>query len=63
MQDYAGATFPELFSDPSFFDLSGRSATIKLAQTTMTEMMLAEETRLALYDKHLPAIRAGAGGQ
>ena len=62
MQDYAGAMFPKLFSDPSFFDPSGRSATIKLAQSTMTELIFAEETLLALYDKHLPAIRKGPGG-
>lgn len=61
MQDYAGATFPKLFSDPSFFDPSGRSATIRLAQTTMQELRFAEETLLALYDRHLPAIRAGGG--
>jgi hypothetical protein len=63
MQDYAGAGFPKLFSDPSFFDASGRSATIKLAQTTMRELIFAEESLLALYDKHLPAIRGGAGGE
>jgi hypothetical protein len=63
MQEYAGTTFPRLFSDPSFFDPVGRSATIKLAQTTMRELTFAEESLLAFYDKHLPAIRARAGSQ
>lgn len=63
MQGYAASTFPRLFSDPSFFDPSGRSATIRLAQNTMEELLFAEETLLALYDKHLPAIQAEAGGR
>ena len=63
MQEYAGTTFPRLFSDASFFDPSARSATIRLAQTTMQEMTFAEDSLLAMYDKHLPAIRARAGGQ
>ena len=56
MQDYAGATFPKLFSDPSFFDPTVRSATITLSQTIMRELVFAEETLLGLYEKHLPAI-------
>jgi hypothetical protein len=63
MQDYAGAAFSKLFSDPSFFDPASRSATIRLAQTTMQELTWAEETLLALYDRHLPALRAGASSQ
>lgn len=62
MQDYAGATFPKLFSDPSFFDPAGRSATLRLAQTTMRELVFAEDTLVALYDQHLPAIRTAGGG-
>jgi hypothetical protein len=63
MQDYAGATFIKLFSDPLFFDPSGRSATIRLAQMTMQELTWAEETLLALYDKHWPTIRAATRGE
>ena len=63
MQDYASAMFPRLFSDPSFFDPTQRSATIKLAQTTMDELIFAEETLLELYDKHLPLIRAAGGSR
>jgi hypothetical protein len=58
MQEYAGATFPKLFSSPSLFDPAGRAATIRLAQTTMREWVFAEETLLALYDRHLPVIRS-----
>ncbi len=61
MQDYAAATFPKMFSDPSFFDPAARSATLRLAQTTMRELVFAEETLVALYDQHLPAIRTAAG--
>jgi hypothetical protein len=60
MQDYTSATFPKLFSDPSFFDPSGRSGTIRLTQTTMQELLWSEETLAALYDKYLPALRARA---
>jgi hypothetical protein len=63
MQDYAASAFSKLFSEPSFFDPSLQASTIRLAQTTMQEMTWAEETLLALYDKHLPAIRAGAAGE
>lgn len=63
MQDYAASAFSKLFSEPSFFDPSARASMIRVAQTSMQEMTWAEETLLALYDKHLPAIRAGAGGR
>ena len=61
MQEYAGATFPRLFSDPSLFDPAARSASIRLVQTTMRELVFAEETLLALYDRHLPLIRKESG--
>lgn len=60
MQDYAAATFTKSFADPSFFDPSVRLPAIRFAQVTMTEMTWAEEMLKELYDKHLPAIRAGA---
>jgi hypothetical protein len=63
MQEYAGTTFPRLFSDSSFFDPAGRSATNRLAQTTMRELVFAEETLLGLYDRHLPAIRPDNGNR
>lgn len=63
MQDYAAGNFAKLFSDRVFFDPSGGAATIRLAQVTLQEMTWAEEMIFALYDKHLPAIRAGAGGE
>ena len=63
MQGYAVSGFSGLFSQPIFFDPSGRSGAMRLAQTTMQEMTWAEETLLALYDKHLPAIRAGAADE
>jgi hypothetical protein len=63
MQEYAGASFSRLFSDPSVFDPSRRSATIRWTQTMMQEMTWAEETLLALYDKYLPSLRAAAGDQ
>jgi hypothetical protein len=61
MQDYAAATFTKNFAEPSFFDPSVRLPAIRLAQIAMTEMTWAEEMLKELYDKHLPAIRAGAG--
>jgi hypothetical protein len=33
---------------------------MRLAQPTLQELVIAEETLLALYDKHLPAIGIGA---
>jgi hypothetical protein len=60
IEDRDGWTSASLFSDPSFFDPSGRSATMRLAQPTLQELVIAEETLLALYDKHLPAIGIGA---
>lgn len=58
MQEHAASAFSNLFAQAAFYDPSGRSATLRLVQTAMTEMTWAEETLLALYDKHLPAIRA-----
>ena len=63
MQEYAASRFPVLFSDPAFFDPSARVAASRLAQTTMRELTFGEESLVALYDKHLPGIRAAAGGR
>lgn len=60
MQAYASATFPRLFLEPVFFDVERRSAAIMVAQTSLQELVWAEQTLLDLYDKHLPVLRASA---
>lgn len=61
MQAYSGTPFAGLFGQSTFYDPSGGATTARLAQTAMQETAWSEEQLLALYDTHLPAIRAAAG--
>jgi len=61
MQDYAAATFGRIpFPEQSFFEATSRSASAGILQSAMDETGWAEQTVLALYRRHLPAIRAAA---
>ncbi len=63
MQEYATGTFTKPFAEPAFFDAASRSATIRLTQTMMRELLVSEERLLELYDNYLPVIRASSATQ
>jgi hypothetical protein len=63
MQAYAASVFPPMFSETTFFDPTARVAATRMAQTTMHELVFAEQSLLALYDTHLPSLRSAVGGE
>lgn len=63
MQAYAASVFPPMFSQTTFFDPTARVAATRMAQTTMHELVFAEESLLALYDRHLPSLRSAVDGE
>jgi hypothetical protein len=62
MQDHLGEAVGRIpMSLPAFFDSRDRAASIQLALAALSEIAWAEESLLALYRKHLPAVQAATG--
>jgi hypothetical protein len=64
MQDHLGEASGRIpMSSPAFFDPSQRAPSIHLTRMALNEIAWSEESLVALYRKHLPALQAAARGE